>query len=293
MTIEPRTIFIDAPAAGETTTHRLALYEWGDAVGAKGTVFCVHGLTRNGRDFDALASTLSADFHVYSLDVAGRGKSQWLNNHALYNYGQYISDIGHIANKLSLNNLHWIGTSMGGIIGMMVANNFPKLLKTLTLNDIGCLIPKEGLTRIAGYVGAATNFPNRALAEEELRCRCAPYGVPNEERWKNMFDHSIETNPDGSAKLAYDPAIAKNLTPPDKPIEDINLWPLWEAVKAIPAFLVRGKESDLLRHDTAMEMQKSHPNCKLLEIENVGHAPALMDELQIGAVRDFLLRNSL
>ncbi len=287
---EPCTIFLDVPIISGATTHRLALYEWG-ADNKRGTVFCVHGLTRNGRDFDTIASALANEYRVISLDVAGRGKSQWHNDHALYNYAEYLSDIGHIVSKLSLSDLHWIGTSMGGIMGMMVAGNFPKLLKTLTLNDIGCLIPKEGLIRIAGYVGSATNFATRALAEEELRCRCAPYGIDSEERWQNLFNHSIDENPDGSAKLAYDPAIAKNLSLPGKPIEDVNLWPLWEAVKTVPTLIIRGKESDLLTHETALQMLESHPNCKLLEIDGVGHAPALMDELQIGTVRDFLLRN--
>ncbi len=291
--IEPRTIFLDVPIISGASTHRLALYEWGNAANAKGTVFCVHGLTRNGRDFDTIASALANNYRVLSLDVAGRGKSQWHNDHTLYNYAEYVSDIGHIVAKLELSNLHWIGTSMGGIIGMMVANSFPKLLKTLTLNDIGCLVPKEGLIRIASYVGSATNFATRALAENELRTRCAPYGIDSEERWQNLFNHSIDENPDGSAKLAYDPAIAKNLSQPEKPIEDVNLWPLWEAVKAVPTLLIRGKESDLFTNETALQMQNSHPNCKLLEIDGVGHAPALMDDLQIGAIRGFLLENSL
>ncbi len=289
MIIEPRTNFFDVPIAGESGTHKLAVYEWGDVTANKGTVFCVHGLTRNGRDFDVLASALSENHHVYSIDVAGRGKSQWHENPAHYNYGSYIADIGYIIAKLGLTNINWIGTSMGGIIGMMVANSFPKLLRTITLNDIGCLIPAAGLTRISGYVSSLTNFESCALAEDELRVRCAPYGINSEENWRNLFAHSIQETADRKFRLAYDPAIAKNLTvAPDTPIQDINLWSLWEAIKTIPTMLIRGAQSDLLTHETAIQMEKSHPDFCLLEIDNVGHAPALMDEIQINDIKKWL-----
>lgn len=289
MIIEPNTLFFDVPVVGGQGTNKLAVYEWGNNSNTKATVFCVHGLTRNGRDFDVLASSLSKNYHVLSIDVAGRGKSQWYSDPVFYNYGNYVADIGYLVAKLELTNIHWIGTSMGGIIGMMVANSFPKLLRTLTLNDIGYLIPAAGLNRIAKYVSALTNFESRALAEGELRVRCAPYGINSEENWQNLFSHSIQETEDRKFRLTYDPAIAKNLAvAPDTPIQDINLWPLWEAIKIIPTMLIRGAQSDLLTHETAIQMEESHPDFCLLEIDNVGHAPALMDEVQINAIAKWL-----
>jgi pimeloyl-ACP methyl ester carboxylesterase len=283
MLVEPLTYFLDVPTLNSDGTHRLAIYEWGDKAGE--TVFCVHGLTRNGRDFDVIASALAADYRVISLDVAGRGKSQWHSDPAHYNYPEYIADIGHIVNQLNLKNIHWVGTSMGGIMGMMAANHFPGLLKTLTLNDIGCLIPAAGLARVMSYAGVSTVFESRALAEAELRSRCATYGIKAEANWQDLFAHSIEKTNDGKFRLAYDPAIAKNLSAPEKPIEDVNLWGLWEAVKPIPTLLIHGAESDILTHETCMQMLQSHPDFSLLEIENTGHAPALMDGMQINAIK--------
>lgn len=286
---EPNILFFDVPITGGQGSNKLAVHEWGSAASAKSTVFCVHGLTRNGRDFDVLANALSENYRVLSIDVAGRGKSQWHSDGVYYNYPSYVADIGFVIAQLGLTRIHWIGTSMGGIIGMMMANHFPKLLQTLTLNDIGCMIPAAGLNRIAKYVSALTNFETRALAEAELRIRCEPYGISSEEHWQDLFRHSIAETDDGKFRLAYDPAISKNLTvAPDTPIQDINLWPLWEAVKAVPTMLIRGIKSDLLTHETAIQMKESHPDFALLEIENVGHAPALMDELQINTISNWL-----
>lgn len=286
--VEPRTLFFDVPVAGAEGTHKVAVYEWGNKEGAAGTVFCVHGLTRNGRDFDVLANALAENYRVLSVDIAGRGKSEWHNDPALYNYGSYVADIVYLVTHLQLSSVHWIGTSMGGILGMMLAASAPKLFRTLTLNDIGCMVPAAGLNRIIKYV-ALTNFKTRALAENELRIRCAPYGIKSEEKWQHLFSHSIQETENGEFRLAYDAAIGKALTTsPETPLQDVNLWPLWESVKTIPTLLIRGAQSDLLTHQTAIEMEKTHPDFSLLEIDGVGHAPALMDEVQINAIKKWL-----
>jgi pimeloyl-ACP methyl ester carboxylesterase len=288
MLIEPRTTFFDVPLAGAEGTHKMAVYEWGNKEGAAETVFCGHGLTRNGRDFDVLASALAKNYRVLSVDMAGRGKSEWYNDPAQYNYGSYAADINYLVTQLKLASVHWIGTSMGGILGMILAASSPKLFRTLTLNDIGCMVPASGLNRIVKYV-ALTDFKTRALAEDELRTRCAPYGIKNKEHWQNLFSHSIQETENGEFRLAYDAVIAKNLNAnPGEPMQDVNLWPLWEAVKTIPTLLIRGAQSDLLTHQTAIEMEKSHPEFSLLEIDGVGHAPALMDEVQIRAIKRWL-----
>ena len=287
--MQPRTLFFDVPTADTGKTHRLWVYDWGNPQATE-TVFCVHGLTRNGHDFDILAESLAADgYRVLCLDVAGRGKSDWHEDPELYNYPQYIADISHLIAQIGLSKIHFVGTSMGGIIGMMLANAFPNLIKTLTLNDIGCVVEGAGLKRISTYIGANV-FATRAEAEAELCLRCANYGITDDAHWQNMFTHGIMETGDGKFCLAYDPNIAKSFANNDE-IKDLDLWPLWEAVKPIPVLLIRGEKSDILTHETAIKMQNSHPNLTLLEIPNVGHAPALADSVQIFAIRSLLAKH--
>lgn len=285
MIAQPKTTFFDIPTFGTDKTHKIAVYEWENA-SATEVVFCVHGLTRNGRDFDVLATALSKKYRVFSLDVAGRGKSEWHADVSHYNYGDYIADIMQIIARLGISKLHWIGTSMGGIIGMMLANSAPQMFKTLTLNDIGCLIPAVGLKRILTYVGK-TEFATQQEAENELRIRCSPYGIEKEEHWQNLFANSIQKSENGTFRFAYDPAIIGTFPPADK-LENINLWALWEKIKTIPTLLVRGEKSDLLTHETAIQMQQSHPNFSLLEVAGAGHAPALMSDEQISTIERFI-----
>ncbi len=285
MLIVPQTYFLDIPILNADGTHKIAVHEWGNA-NAEETVFCVHGLTRNGRDFDVLASSLCDSYRVIAVDMVGRGKSQWHTDHAHYNYVDYVADIAHIFTQLKLIKTHWIGTSMGGIIGMMVANSFPQFLKTLTINDIGCLVPAAGLKRIAEYV-STNNFKTRAEAEAALCSRCAAYGIQAEEHWQNLFVHSIEETGDCCFRLAYDPAIAQGFVKNDD-VKDIDLWSLWEMVKKIPTLLIRGDKSDILPAGVAKKMQETHPNLQLLTVPDVGHAPALMDDAQITTIAGFL-----
>jgi pimeloyl-ACP methyl ester carboxylesterase len=287
--MQPHILSFNVPTADTGKTHRLALYNWGGSA-TKEVVFCVHGLTRNGRDFDIMAEYLANNsFRVLCLDVAGRGKSQWHDDCALYNYPQYVDDTYNIIKQMKLEKIHFVGTSMGGIIGMMLANAFPNLLKTITLNDIGCFIPAKGLQRIAEFVGVNI-FKTCAEAEAALRLRCCAYGITDEAHWQNLFTHSIEKVADDQFRIAYDPAIAKNFGNHAE-IKDVNLWALWEAVKPIPTLLIHGEKSDILTHETARQMQKSHPNLTLLEIQGVGHAPALADTTQISAIRELLAKS--
>jgi len=279
----PQTIFLDVPTLGIDKNHRLAVYDWGNSQSAE-TVFCIHGLTRNGRDFDILAEELSKTHRVLCLDIAGRGKSQWHEDYKHYNYGDYVADATNVISQLGLSRINFVGTSMGGIIGMMLANSAPKLLKTLTLNDVGCFIPASGLKRISQYV-AVNVFKTRVEAESALRLRCAAYGITSEAHWQNMFANGIDQTEDGSFRLAYDAAIAKNFGNTDE-IKDVDLWQLWEALKPIPTLLIRGEKSDILPRETALQMKTSHPNLTLLEIPSVGHAPALTDEFQISAIKN-------
>jgi pimeloyl-ACP methyl ester carboxylesterase len=175
---------------------------------------------------------------------------------------------------------------MGGIIAMMMAAAHPSLIRSLVLNDVGCLIPTAGLKRILSYAGVQMNFPTRAQAEAALRERCAPFGITSEAQWQHLFDHSIE-QVDGVFRFACDPAIVQGF-PKEKDIKDIDLWPLWKNLSDIPILLLRGANSDILTHATAMEMKMRHANLVLQEIPGAGHAPALMEISQITLIADWL-----
>ena len=283
--MEPERLTFDIPNVGLAGTHRVICHAWGNPHASR-TVLCVHGLTRNGRDFDFLAEALAQNYRVLCPDMPGRGGSEWLSDPAQYSYPTYIADIAFVLRSLHIKQVDWIGTSMGGIIAMMMAGAHPGLIRSLVLNDVGCLIPASGLKRILSYAGVRTNFPTRTEAEAALRERCAPFGITSEVEWQHLFAHSIE-EVGGMFRLAYDPAIA-NTFPKEKDIKDINLWPLWKNLSHIPILLMRGANSDILTHATAMEMKMRHPDFALQEIPATGHAPALMEISQITLIADWM-----
>jgi len=280
--LEPDILHFDIPGGD----RRLACYRWGDAKAAR-TVICVHGLTRNGRDFDFLAERLAQDYQVLCPDMAGRGQSQWLKDGSLYTNNTYIADVMYMLGKLSLTRVHWVGTSMGGIMGMMAPSVLPGLIDALVLNDVGCLIPASGLARIREIADLPTSYASRAEAETAFRGRCKYFGIEGEAQWRHLLKYGVEER-DGRFAFTYDPAIFSAGFSKDTPLTDISLWPLWEAVKPIPTLLIRGAESDILPRETAVEMQARHPDLTLHEIIGVGHAPALMDEKQITLIQDWL-----
>jgi len=285
--LAPELIYFDIPDAGESAdTHRIACAQWGKA-GEKPTLLCVHGLTRNGRDFDYVADALAQDFHVLAPDVRGRGNSQWLGDTAGYSNPAYLSDIAFMLHALCITQVHWLGTSMGGILGMLAANATPGLIRSLILNDIGCLIPATGLLRVKELAHICTVFATRAEAEAALRMRTAGFVITQDAHWQHMYMYGLEQI-DARWRFRYDPAIFTAGFSPDTPTADVSLWPLWPALAAMPILLLRGSKSDLLTHDTAIEMQAMHPKLTLHEIGGVGHAPALMDYKQIALIREWM-----
>jgi pimeloyl-ACP methyl ester carboxylesterase len=249
-------------------------------------VICVHGLTRNAHDFDFLAGALSEYYEVLSLDMPGRGDSDALENPLAYHYGTYVADVAQVLAQLPPKPLHWIGTSMGGIIGMMLCAALPGSLRSLTLNDIGCLIPASGLSRILSYAGVETHFASRSEAEAALKRNCAPFGIADEAHWQHLFSHGIKAEGTGF-RFAYDPAIMQAF-PKQEPLQEVNLWPLWEAVKPVPTLLLRGETSDILLAETALAMQAQHPALTLHTIAGCGHAPAVMADAHIALIRHWL-----
>ena len=269
--------------------HRLAYVEWGAAKPDR-TALCVHGLTRSGRDFDALAGALARDgLRVACPDVVGRGRSDRLADPAGYGYPQYLADMNALIARLDAPQVDWIGTSMGGLIGMMLAAQPNTPLRRLVINDVGPFIPKAALARIGEYVGRDPRFADLAAAEAYLREIHAPFGALTDQQWRHLTEHSVAAAEGGGYRLAYDPAIAAPFR--DAEPEDVDLWALWDLI-AIPVLVLRGAESDLLPAETAAEMAARGPRAEVAEIPGCGHAPALMDEHQIALVRDWLLADA-
>jgi len=265
--------------------HRLAYREWPGPKGAR-TVLCAHGLTRNGRDFDALAEVLSAECRVVCPDVAGRGKSEWLSDPADYGYPVYLADMAALIARLDVEEVDWVGTSMGGLIGMMLAARPGAPIRRLVINDIGPLIAKEGLARIASYVGRDPSFRDLAELEAALRVVAATFGPLSDAQWRHLATHGARTKPDGSLGLAYDPHIGDAFRA--EPAADVDLWPTYDAVRC-PTLVIRGADSDLLRRADAEAMTRRGPRARLVEFSGIGHAPALMAPDQIAAIGEFLL----
>src|SRR5690606_28403205 len=207
------------------------------------TVLCVHGLTRNGRDFDPLAQALAAaGYGVVCPDIVGRGRSDRLRDPAGYNYGQYQQDMAALIAHLGVGTVDWIGTSMGGLIGMMLASKPGTPIRRLVVNDVGPFLPKAALARLAAYVGLDPLFPDRAAGEAYLRKVLAPFGRLGDADWQALATHSLVPAEDGY-RLAYDPALRQGLLAAQD--RDVDLWPVWDAI-AVPTLLLWGKQSDLL-----------------------------------------------
>ena len=269
---------------------RLAWAEWGDE-GAARTVLCVHGLTRNGRDFDVLAAALAeAGWRVVAPDVPGRGRSDWLRRPEDYGYPFYLAALAALIGRLAVDSVDWVGTSMGGLIGMMLAAQPGTPLRRLVLNDVGPFLPPAALERIGAYVGLDPRFQTLDALEAYLRRVHAPFGALTDAQWRHLAEHSARPAEQGRLRLHYDPAIAQAFK--TVPPEGVVLWPVWEAV-ACPTLVIRGAASDLLAEETAEEMTRrgaaaSRGLVSLRTIGDAGHAPALMAADQIAIVREFL-----
>jgi pimeloyl-ACP methyl ester carboxylesterase len=269
--------------------HRIHYTDWGNP-DAERVVVCVHGLTRNCRDFDFLAQALAPDFRVVCPDVAGRGRSDWLANKADYGYPQYCADLTAVIARATAGGkprkVYWVGTSMGGIIGMLLASRSGSPIERMIVNDVGALIPKAAVARIAAYVGKDPHFRTLEELEALVRLVLAPFGALTDAQWRHLTVTGARQHADGSWGLAYDPGIAEVFR--NAPPADVDLWSYWDAVRC-PTLLLRGAQSDLLERDTALKMTQRGPQTRLVEFEGVGHAPALMADDQIRTVRDFLL----
>jgi pimeloyl-ACP methyl ester carboxylesterase len=265
--------------------HRVAYTQWGDPANPR-VVVCVHGLTRNSRDFDDLARTLESDYRVVCPDIIGRGKSDWLLRNEDYNYPVYCAHMAALIAHVGVDEVDWVGTSMGGLIGLILAAQPGTPIRRMVMNDIGPLVAKAGLERIAQYVGRDPTFASVVELEQTLRVLAASFGPLTDAQWRHMANHGHYVDAQGKLHLAYDPAIGVPFR--SHPLNDIDMWSLWNALRC-PVLAIRGADSDLLTAETLAKM-KERPQTETLELVGIGHAPMLMDPGQTAPIKEFLLR---
>ncbi|HSE02388.1 MAG TPA: alpha/beta hydrolase [Burkholderiales bacterium] len=269
--------------------HRMHYVEWGEP-DAERLAICVHGLTRNCRDFDFLAQALLPEFRVICPDVAGRGRSDWLPAKEDYGYPQYCADITALIARITAGarqrKIHWFGTSMGGILGMLLASRPNSPIERLVLNDVGAVIPKAAQERIGTYLGRDPRFRSLDELEALVRMVSASFGPLTDAQWRHLTVHGATQHEDGTWGFRYDPGIAIPFR--KQPLADVDLWQYWDAITC-PTLILRGAQSDLLLKETAAAMTGRGPRPQLVEFAGVGHAPMLMADDQIRVVREFML----
>lgn len=295
---EPELLFVPCPDAHGG--HRMAYWQWGDAT-AGHVVVCAHGLSRQGRDFDTLARALcersARPLRVVCPDVVGRGRSDWLKDPMAYQIPTYAADMLALLAQLRPTRLDWVGTSMGGLIGMVLCGQpdlpLPVRVRRLVLNDVGPSIRWEALARIGGYLGQTGRFADLQQAADAMWAISTGFGPHTPAQWLALSRAMVRPLDDGSGALTlhYDPAIAvpfRTVTPESAAQGEAALWQLYDAIVA-DTLLLRGAESDLLAHDTAQAMRMRGPRARLVEFAGVGHAPTLIAPDQVDCVTGFLL----
>ncbi|MFZ5526189.1 MAG: alpha/beta fold hydrolase [Pseudomonadota bacterium] len=303
---EPRLEFVDCPGASlrSPDSHRMAYWSWGDAANPR-VLVCVHGLSRQGRDFDVLARALSQHYHVVCPDVVGRGQSDWLADAKGYQVFTYASDMVAMLRQVreakglaSPITVDWVGTSMGGLIGLGLSTLPSEAsgvqLRRFVLNDVGPRLRIEALQRIGSYLGLPKRFATEQEAADYLWSISAGFGPHTPEQWLSLSRPLLRVDTashDSSLILHYDPAIAepfKTMTADSASSGEAMLWQVYDALRC-EVLLLRGQNSDLLDADTARQMTERGPRARLIEFAGVGHAPTLIAPDQVAAVEGFLL----
>lgn len=269
--------------------HRLGYREWGDPSNPN-VLLCVHGLTRSSADFSALAQSLSDHYRVVAADMPGRGESDWLPDPSLYAVPHYVNACVALVARLKAESLDWLGTSMGGLIGMAYASLPNAPIRKLVLNDVGPTLSLPALQRIGDYVGKSPSFASLQEARNYIKAISLPFGPHSEEQWIGLCD-SVLVKRNNQWTTHYDPAIAASFANINQDMVNQMQAGLWQAYDRIECetLLVRGAQSDLLSHETAIEMSQRGPRARVMELPGVGHAPTFIQDEQIQIVRDFLL----
>ena len=274
---------------GSRGLHRMAYWEWGDPANRR-VLVCVHGLTRQGRDFDTLARDLCGSWRVVCPDVVGRGQSDWLQDPMGYAIPAYVADMVTLLARLDADTVDWVGTSMGGLIGLLVAALPNSPVRRLVLNDVGPVLQAEALARIGSYLGLPVRFKSLEEAADQLWLISQGFGPHSREQWLALTQPQIVPDGQGAFKPHYDPGIAvpfRAITPEIAAAGQAGLWQAFDAITC-PTLLLRGAESDLLSAETARAMAARGPRPLVHEFAGVGHAPMLVQEDQRAVVRGFL-----
>jgi len=269
--------------------HRMAYWEWGDAANPR-VLVCVHGLSRQGRDFDTLAAAMAPEYRVVAPDVVGRGRSDWLADPAGYVLPMYVADMVTLLARLDAQTVHWLGTSMGGLIGLGIASLPNSPVSRMVLNDVGPTLQPDAIARIGAYLGLPLRWNSLDEAADYMLSISQGFGRHGREQWLALTRPMLKPDGDGF-KPHYDPAIAvpfRAVTPEIAAAGGAALWKAYDAITC-PTLLLRGADSDLLTRDTAQAMARRGPKARLHEIADVGHAPMLSVPDQVAVVREFLL----
>ena len=308
--IESRLNYVMCPGAARAvpggedgvTQHRVGYWEWNQTgqVDHPHVIVCVHGLTRQGRDFDVLAQVLSHHARVICPDIAGRGQSDWLADPMAYGVPQYAFDmlvlLTQVHAQYPIAQLDWVGTSMGGLIGMAVAGTpdlaLPVPIRRLLLNDVGPRLEWSALQRIGTYVGESPRFASVEEGAAWLRVQSADFGPHTDAQWLALSEPMLRPGPEGGFVLHYDPKIAvpmQGMTQEQVVQGEALLWNLYDAITA-QTLVLRGAKSDLLTAQTVQEMAQRGPKAHSVTLECVGHAPTLVQPEQVALVKEFLFR---
>lgn len=270
--------------------HHMAYKEWGDPHN-QNVLVCVHGVTRVSDDFDVLALALSDKYRIICPDVVGRGRSDWLPNPQLYQIPQYVSDMVSLLARLDVETVDWLGTSMGGLIGMGLASIPKNPIRKLILNDVGPALNLDAIVRIGEFIGQDVRFDTFDEAAAYIREVSISFGPHSEAQWHKLASDVLKQNKDGKWIRHYDLSLSipvKEITPELASAGEARMWAAYDSVTC-QTLLVRGSESDLLTVEAAQEMTRRGPCATLVEIAGVGHAPTFVQPEQIAIARNFLL----
>ena len=268
--------------------HRINYLEWGNPKDFphQETLLCVHGLTRNARDFDYFAQTMCENYRIVCPDVLGRGDSDHVTSSDAYNYFQYNADMNALISRLNVSELNWIGTSMGGIIGMVLASVPQSPIKRLVVNDIGPEVSRDAQMMISQYIGSSKEFDRLEDIADWFRTIYIEFAPMSDDDWVHMAKHSSRRTQSGKYRLKVDSRVGEAFRESISYF-NIDMWETWEQITC-PVLVLRGKNSTFLTEDTAQKMLSSGPETTLVEFENTGHTPTLRNDEQVDVIRDWL-----
>ena len=281
--IEPR--HLSWRTLGPGGWHALHATDWGREKN-KRVVVCVHGYSGNGRDFDWLARDLASNARVICPDIAGRGESAWLSNAYAYNFPQLLSDLRAMLVQVGAPKVEWVGTSMGGLLGLLLASESNSPISRLVLNDVGAFVPGDALREIASNLKAPKSFASMEALTAHLKRTHSDWGSITEQQWAHLARHHARPV-DGRFALHYDPRIA-SIAQPTPFAPGLSLWSSWYRVRC-PVLLIRGERSRIFPREVLDQMLDTKPDTEHAEIAGAGHAPSLMAPDQIARIKTFLL----